>query len=178
MDLRLIKRRQGFDFVSGKSGLVTVENFETMIPIALFGGNVAGSTPSKRREAQQNKDWWGNATLLQNEKQQQFNSATERTLSSVALNSSGREKIQRAVEGDLLFMSDFADVSVNVSLVSVDRLRISIQIIRPDNLNQTEFVYIWDNLEKEITEDTGDAPPIGAPPETNDAFNYDFNFDL
>lgn len=172
MDVKLIRRYGGFDFVGGKAGIITVESFETMVPIALFGGNIEQSTPQRRIQGQQNLDWWGNATLLQTAPKEQFNSLTQRTLQDVALNSAGRERIQRAVEADLQFMADFANVTVVVSLISVDSVKITIEITEPDTLNQSELVYIWDAFKKELNEDNSLIPP---PPGVN-GFNYNLNF--
>lgn len=174
MDLRIIRRIEGFDFVGGASGLSEVQSFETMIPVALFGGNIEQNTPQRRIDGNQYFDYWANATVLQNEPQQQFNSQTERILNQVALNSSGRERIQRAAESDLEFMRNFADFTVNVSLVSVDRVKIAVKITEPNNLNQTEFVYIWDKLSGGIIGDKGSLPP--EPQQQGFPYNFNFNF--
>jgi hypothetical protein len=68
---------------------------------------------------------------------------TEKTLSSVAMTSSSIEKIKRAVIEDLNFMSQFANISVSVSIIGVDRYIIYIRIERPMNLESQEFTYIW-----------------------------------
>lgn len=145
-----------------------------MIPLALFGGNVDQNTPQRRIVGNQYFDYWANATLLQNESQQQFNSQTERILNQVALNSSGRERIERAVVSDLEFMREFANFTVSVSLFSVDKVKISIKITEPDNLNQTEFVYIWDELSGDIIGNEGSLPP--EPQQQSFPYNFNFNF--
>ncbi len=159
MDLKLVNISEGFDLQGSKSGLITVDSFQSMIPIALFGGNREGSTKQIVRDNEEQKDWWGNKLLLPQQPQQQFNSETERTLNNVALNSQGRSKIQAAVENDLSFMSDFANVEVTVSLVGADRVRIDIQVVRPDNLNEFQFVYVWDSIKKELENDSEYFPP-------------------
>ena len=177
MDLKLVNISEGFDLQGSKSGLITVDSFQSMIPIALFGGNREGSTKQIVSENEEQKDWWGNKLLLPQQPQQQFNSETERTLNNVALNSQGRSKIQAAVENDLSFMSDFANIEVTVSLVGADRIKIDIQVVRPDNLNEFQFVYVWDSIKRELEQDSEYFAPI--PTNTSQTnFDYNFNFDI
>lgn len=93
-----------------------------MVYLALFGGD---------------SDWWGN-NFLPNE--QHFTSETETMLRSVALNSSGRQKIEQAVLNDLDFLREVpgTTITVAVSIVSVDRITISIRI------NGEQIFFLWD----------------------------------
>ncbi|KKM20617.1 hypothetical protein LCGC14_1643660 [marine sediment metagenome] len=149
MDLEVIESGNGGDLVQKGNDLSQIFGFQNMPYLALFGGNVEASTPVERIPSEQAFDWWGNF-LLSNKPEVQFNSLTERTLNNVAVNSSGRLEIENAVKKDLEFMSTFAEVSVDVSIVSTDRVRILITVLEPENLDPKEFQFIWDFTKQEL----------------------------
>ena len=151
-----------FDLRVSRSDVMTTINFETMIPLALFGGNYGESTPTIRVDGNENKDYWQNELLYLNEPQQQMNSRTEIALNSSLGNSSDLDAIQEAIELDLEFMSDFAEVLVEVSFDGVDRVKIEIKITPVEGLEQTEFVYIWDGLQIERDKGLEQLPPLPA----------------
>ncbi len=152
MDLLVIESGgNGGDLVKTNKDLVTIEGFQNMVYIALFGGNTEASTPIERVDNELSFDYWGNTLLHPNEPQAQFNSLTERTLTETALNSSGRIKIEEAIESDLAFMEAFATVTVSTSIVSTDRIEITIRLQEPDNLEDKSFIFIWDATEQELT---------------------------
>lgn len=152
MDLEVIESGNGGDLVLKGNDLAFIFGFQKMPYLALFGGNVEASTPVERIPSEQAFDWWGNS-LLPNKPEVQFNSLTERTLNNVAVNSAGRLEIENAVKKDLEFMDAFAKVSVEVSIVSTDRVRIFVAILEPENLDPKEFQFIWDFTKKELTDD-------------------------
>jgi hypothetical protein len=144
MDLEIVETGNGGDLVKKPKDLSVVYGFESMPYMAMFGGNKEASTPLTRIETEQAFDWWGNNLLFPNDSSIQMNSETERALDSVALNSFGRIQIEKAVRKDLDFMKAFAEVSVVVSIIGIDRIAIAIRIKRLDNLQQRAFIYIWD----------------------------------
>lgn len=152
MDLEVIETGNGGDLVLKGNDLAFIFGFQNMPYLALFGGNVEASTPVERIPSEQAFDWWGNS-LLPNKPEVQFNSLTERTLNNVAVNSAGRLEIENAVKKDLEFMDAFAKVSVDVSIVSTDRVRILVSILEPENLDPKEFQFIWDFTKQELTND-------------------------
>ncbi len=155
MDLKLIESGNGGDVVRLGNDLSIINGFQNMPYLAMFGGNPEQNTPTTRKPTEQAFDYWGNSLLFANQPEIQFNSNTERALSNTALNSAGRITIQNAVISDLKFMEKFAKVTVEVSLVNVDRVQIFIRIIKLDNLEATEFIYIWDSTQQELI--TGDS---------------------
>jgi len=162
MDLKLIETGNGGDLVKTKKDLQVIEGFENMPYLAMFGGNVDDSTPVTRADNTQAFDWWGNKLFMSEEPVQQFNSLTERTLHQVALNSFGRVQIENAVKKDLEFMKAFAELDVSVSIESDDRLLINIGIQQPDNIQNKDFVFIWDATQGQlIDEEIGNAPTLG-----------------
>lgn len=174
MDLKLINTRGGFDFVGTSTGILSVEGFETMVPLALFGGSIKQSTPRTRVLSQEAFDWWGNSLLMPNEPQQQFNSQTERTLKTATITSQGRRDVENAVKSDLSFMEDWADVEVTVDLPTLDLVNIFIKLTRKSNLQSTEFVFIWDRTREdfEVNEEFMPVPP------QNNAIPYNLPFNL
>ncbi len=156
MDLEVIESGNGGDLVLKGNDLSFIFGFQNMPYLALFGGNVIASTPVERIPSEQAFDWWGNS-LLPNKPEVQFNSLTERLLNNIAVNSSGRLEIENAVKKDLEFMSTFANVSVDVSIVSTDRVRILVTILEPENLDPKEFQFIWDFTNQEIMTDDNNS---------------------
>lgn len=157
MDLKLIETFNGGDFVKTPKDLVTIEGFQNMPYLALFGGNPGFITPANRPVNEQAFDWWGNDLFFRDTPEFQFNSRTEYTLQNVTLNSQGASLIQQAVEADLGFMQRFANVSVSVSIISDDVVVIGIFIQQPENEQNKAFVFIWDATEGELNqpEDSG-----------------------
>jgi phage gp46-like protein len=133
-DLFLIETGDGGDLQLQGNNLVTAEAFENMIYLALFGGN----------------EWWGNELLLSGNPSAKFNSKTESVLQEVALNSTGRIKIETAVRDDLDFLlKNIAGSSLNVqvTLPAIDRVEIRIEI------SGGIFLIIWDSNEFTIPKD-------------------------
>lgn len=143
-DVAILETGNGGDTLKTGRDLTVVFGFENMVYLALFGGNPGFITKGKKIESEQAFDYWGNFLFEPNEEGRQFNSLTEQRLMEVALNSSGRASIEEAVKKDLKFMKEFANVEVAVSILSDDKLRIDIKVIRPDNLQEKRFIYIWD----------------------------------
>lgn len=152
MDLQLRETGNGGDFIKKPKDLAVIYGFQNMVYLALFGGNVASSTPVRRLESEQAFDYWGNTLLWKDDPSVQFNSETERVLNQVALNSSGRVTIEEAVKKDLQFMKPFAKVEVSVSVLGLDKIQISVVLTKPDNIERVEYIYIWDATVSELIE--------------------------
>lgn len=149
-DLKMIETGDGGDYILKGSNLELIEGFENMPYLALFGGNVESST-REFRATEQRFDWWGNALLMYNNTAIQMNSSTERILNNSALSSSARLQIEQAIKTDLEFFKGFSTVNVKASITATDRVEINIEILEPDTQDSTEFVYIWDATERELT---------------------------
>lgn len=87
---------------------------------------------------------------MPNNPETQMNSATERVMHSVPLNSFGRLQIEAVIKDDLLFMKPFANVTVATEIIATDVLKINIKIIRPDNLEEKQFIFVWDKTKDEL----------------------------
>lgn len=175
MDLLLIEKGDGGDFVRTKHDFRGIDGFQNMVYLALFGGNIQASTPTQRLPSQQAFDWWGNNLLMPNDQGIQFNSETERVLMKTPLNSSGRLLIEDAVRNDLKFMKEFATVAVAVSIISDNRLVIGVQAQEPDNVEKRDFIFLWDATNKELDMSMNDDF-TGAP--SGSGFDYILDFVL
>ena len=177
MDLKIVESGNGGDFVKVTRDLVTINGFESMPYLALFGGNVAASSPNVRIETEQDFSWWGNSLLMPNDPGLQFNSETERALNTTPLSSSGRVIIEQAVRKDLAFMKEFATILVAVSIPATDKVIIGVRIQEPDNVQRRDFIFIWDATRNELTVPSNIPINTGAPG-TQEGFDYELDFAL
>lgn len=174
MDLKVVETGDGGDVVKIDKDLVVIDGFENMVYLAMYGGNVEQSTPDVRDSSDQAFDFWGNNLLMPGDKSLQFNSKTERILMTTPLTSSGRVIIQQAVEDDLAFMKEFAEVTVVVQIVRIDTVLIAVKIAQPDNLQSSAFVFIWDATRKELFQEEINATV--KKPITIKYFDFSFDF--
>lgn len=156
MDVAVLNTLNGGDIQVIGNDLASQNGWGNMVFLGLFGGNIDAITDNNRVATQEANDFWGNNLLHPQDGGKQFNSTTEKTLKTVALNSAGRVKIEQAVKQDLAFMADFANVTVLVKIISDDRIDIGIRVEEPENLNgrlpdqYREFVLIWDATKQEV----------------------------
>jgi hypothetical protein len=150
IDLELFENGNGSDFVIINNDLKTISGFQNMPYIALFGGNLKQDTTGPKI-LDISEDFWGNYLFLPNDPKMWINSTTERLLRNISLTSNSRREVEQAVKFDLAFMEDFANVSVSVSLIGVDKLRIEIELREPNNSESKIFVYIWSATNKELS---------------------------
>ena len=156
MDIALVETLNGGDFVRKGEDFFTVNGWENMPYLAMFGGNFGELTPRERIAGELNKDFWGNDLMFRATPKQQFNSRTENALVSESLTSAGMRNIQRAIEDDLKFMKDFADVTVLISLDGNDRIKANINIRQITNLSgrvadeYTALSFVFDRTKAEL----------------------------
>lgn len=155
-DLNLLMSNDGGDIMLVGRDLSVIYGWQNMPLIALFGGNVAQSTPKLKAEGEQDFSFWGNNLFHPNDPQLQFNSLTERMLMNVNLSSAGRLQIEQAIKEDLAFMQAFAIITVDVQITGVDRIRITLRFQKPDKLQEQVYVFIWNATTGSITYE---APP-------------------
>lgn len=142
-DLSLVETLNGGDFEKRGIDLRVTSNWKNMPYLAMFGGNIEQSTSQGVPENGQRYDFWANSVLWPEDPGLQFNSRTERTLYSVALNEDGLDQIEGAMLEDLAFMEDFAQIEVSARLIDVDTVELLLIATEPDNLQEAEFRYIW-----------------------------------
>lgn len=152
MDLELQETLNGGDLIKTTQDISVIYGFENFPYLAMFGGMVAQSTPVRRNRAEQTFDFWANSLLFPRNGSVQMNSETERTIKKTPLNSFGLTVIQAAVVKDLAFMRSFCSVGISVTMSGINKITIAIKLIRPDNLTQSIYVFIWDATNNELTE--------------------------
>lgn len=152
-DLLMQESGDGGDLVLKGNTVTLAHAFQNMPYLGMFGGNVEASTTGPKQPGEQAHDYWGNYLLMSQSPELQFNSNFERSTYTTAISSAGRIQLERAVEEDIEFMTVFSELTVSVSIIDVDRIKIFINIQEPENLQSTDFVYIWDKAKQELTTD-------------------------
>lgn len=149
-DLSLYENGNGGDIVLLGNDIEMTDSFFNMVYMALFGGNPNFPTTGNETKDEQRFDWYGNTVFLQNDKEFQFNSTLENTLNKVALNSEGRILIEESAKNDLQFLTTFAIVDVEVSILADDKCSIYVTLTEPSNLDAKKYQFIWDSTKNEV----------------------------
>jgi len=147
----MIETGDGGDLVLIGPNIEMIDGFQNMPYLGLYGGNVESNT-KEFLPTEQRFDFWANELLMLNNQAVQFNSETERLLNNVALSSSARLQIENAVKDDLKFFRSFSSITATASIVSIDRVEINVSIVELETQESTEFVYIWDATQSELTQ--------------------------
>jgi len=149
-DILLFESGDGGEMLISSNDLCLTETILQQAYLAMFGGNLEANTTGNELESQERADYWANALLWSDFPSKQFNSNTERTLQTVALNSSGRLEIISAVESDLEYLNLVVNFSVEVSILSTSKVEIKILLSRKQNLEDKILVLVFDNAKNEI----------------------------
>jgi hypothetical protein len=149
-DIQLAELGSGGDVAIIGNDLALSEKLFQSIYIALFGGNVEANTKGNEIEGQERNDYWANGLLWSDEAGKQFNSNTEKALFNVVLNSAGRLQILKAVQLDLQFLTTIANVDVDVSILTYNRVEINVKITKLDNLQERQLQLVFDNAKNEL----------------------------
>lgn len=147
-DIAIFESGSGGDIFVDNNDIALVEQLYNQVYLACFGGNIEADTLGNEPAGSIREDWWGNALNFPNDPGSQFNSQTERALANNALNSAGRVAIQRAVEADLQYLSPIAKTTVNVVILSANKLTIQVTMV-PETGQSISVKLIWDNAKLE-----------------------------
>lgn len=128
-DVAITESGSGGDIVIQGNDLALVYGMENQPYLASFGGNIEADTISNV-VIDISEDYWGNALLIPNNPNVQFNSKLERALRVTPLTSAGRTKIINALTQDLQYLQDSLgnNVAINVSIISDNWLQIQLNI--------------------------------------------------
>lgn len=161
MDILLCETGNGGDFIFKNNDFVLTDGMHNQFYLAWFGGNVGGEESDKEDtpQSEERTDWWGNDVLFEQNLDFKFNSELETRLRDTALSSSGRLDIEETAKTDLLFMTDFGEVSTDVSITGVDRVEIFAEIQEPNNEENKTFSFIWDATKNEVENQCDDYIP-------------------
>ena len=149
-DILLYESGDGGEMAINGNDLVLIETILQQAYIALFGGNVEANTIGDEIPTQERFDYWANSLLWPNSPNKQFNSNTERILQNIVLNSSGRITIKSAVELDLEYLKRIVNFEVNVSILSTNKVEMSVSMRKKDNLEDKVLVLVYDNAKNEV----------------------------
>lgn len=166
-DIKIYETGNGGDIFIAGNDLETVDGFENMPYLAMFGGNVEMTTQQVGDNDEQRFDWWGNSFIP--ESAAQMNSLTEKKLITTPVTSQGRILIEQVIRADFKFMEEFANITASVAVLSDDWIGITVQIREPGVLQQKKFQYIWDATRGVLrgTDANDYVPPVEPPtPET------------
>lgn len=150
-DIAVVETGNGGDLVLLGNDLAQVTSIENMPYLAMFGGN-PGFPSSNEVTQEQSFDFWGNNLLMSANQSIQYNSLTENLLNIIALNSAGRVQIQNAIMADLDFMSDFAVVTVSVTIVATDKIQVQLTVKQDDSSQKITII----NFKKVSNQSGGD----------------------
>jgi len=152
LDISIYETGSGGDAILKGNDVELTSSLFNMVYLAFFGGNPSFLTSENQIESELRGDWWGNNVFFQDAPELQFNSLTEHTLNTTALDSNGRITIERNAKKDLEFLADFAEYDVNVSIPDVDKVNIFVTLTEPGNTQEKEFQFIWDATRNEVIE--------------------------
>lgn len=149
IDLLVIECGDGGELVKENNDLATTQGLQNFIYLAMFGGNVEGST-KEVKPTEERVYWWGNDAFFSEFEEQQVNSETEGLLRKIVMNTQGRLQLIQAVKQDLEFLKAFGETVINVIFESIDRVRIDITLTRLGNENDERFTFVWDATQQEL----------------------------
>lgn len=147
-DIAMYESGSGGELSLTNEDLTTIQGLTNQVYLALFGGNTEQSTSDDLNELDQRSDWWGNAYLSE---ENQFNSDFERTIREVALTGEGLSRLEDAAKNDLKYLSDYADIEIEASKISLNRVQILVNLTEPDS-RSTKIKFIWDGTRNELIE--------------------------
>lgn len=149
-DILLYETGSGGDFAVISNDLVLGDVMFQQFYLAMFGGNLKASTKSAYLPNEERFDYWGNSLVWSQQPKRQFNSETERTLQDVVLNSSGRLRIIQAVNNDLAYLNDVINFTVEVGLLSLNRVSITISYTGKTNQQDKSLQFVFDSSKNEV----------------------------
>jgi hypothetical protein len=149
-DVLIFESGDGGELAIENQDLVFVETLYQQIYLALFGGNVEQVTKTNYLFNEQRFDYWGNSLFFADAPSLQFNSNTEKTLQNIALNSSGRLELIRAVESDLQYLNELLNYTVDVLFFEVNKIKIIVNFVSKDNQENKVLQLIYDNAKNEL----------------------------
>lgn len=175
-DIAVFETTNGGDILKKGNDLATIGGWENMPYLALFGHR-GGITKNSYAVNEFRTDWWANALLHPQQPAAQINSRTEDALHTTPLTSAGLLVIEEAMKEDLRFMQPFAQVTVSAAIIGPDHLQLSIRVVQPDNLQQKDFIFLWDATKGELLQPDSIYQPNNNPL-LDEALQYQLGFYL
>lgn len=149
-DILLFENGSSGDFAIMNDDLLLGQSLYQQIYLALFGGNIEANTKTTYLAGEERFDYWGNTLIWNDIKTKQFNSQTERAIQNNALNSSGRLSILQAVNNDLDYLNNVINFTSEVSILSTNKLGISVSFGAKTNQQDKMLQMVYDNAKQEV----------------------------
>lgn len=148
-DVSIYEAGSGGEWILKNDDIDAISGLTNQVYLALFGGNIEQDTSDDLVELDERSDWWGNFFL---KSENQFNSTFERTLKTIALNSSGLSKLENAAKEDLAFLKEYADVEIDSQITGVNKMTLFVNLVEPSN-QSIKIKFVWDGTKNEIIEE-------------------------
>lgn len=149
-DINLHESGNGGEMSIVSNDLLIGESLFQQVYLALFGGNVEAVTRGDELITEERFDYWGNPLFFAETPSKQFNSITEKTINSVALNSQGRLSIINAVNEDLSYLTELLNYSIDAQIFEVNKIRIIINFTPKNNQQSRVLQLVYDNAKNEL----------------------------
>ena len=145
--IEMYETLSGGDYCVGDSGILLDNSLNTVVYLALYGGNYLAVTEIDRKPpGAYYQDYWGNCSVL-NDSTEQFNSEFERTVAENPINSGNLIKYESAAETDTEFLVEngYAEsVEAVASIITTGKLRIDITINQLSSSEPESISFVWD----------------------------------
>lgn len=149
-DINLHESGNGGEMAIVSNDLLMGESLFQQVYLALFGGNIEAVTRGDELITEERFDYWANPLFFSEIPSKQFNSITEKTINSVALNSQGRLSIINAVNEDLSYLTELLNYSIDVQIFEVNKIRIIINFTPKNNQQSRVLQLVYDNAKNEL----------------------------
>lgn len=149
-DITLFESGDGGEMAIIANDLSLSETLYQQVYLALFGGNIEANSKVLNLPTEEQFGYWGNNLFYKEFPAQQFNSNTERTIISVALNSEGRLKIIQAIADDLQYLSELLQFKVEVFFPDRDKMRIIVSLKEKGNQEDKILQMVYNNAKNEL----------------------------
>ena len=143
---------------SGDGGQITILNNDLLLGevaynqfyLALFGGNIEANTLGNEIKSQLTSDYWQNSLFYSDRPNKQLNSNTERVLSNLVLNDSGKIELTNAINSDLSYLSSVFVFSVEVFFEPQNKVVVNINFSEKTGIQEKILQMVFNNAKKEI----------------------------
>jgi phage gp46-like protein len=149
-DINLHESGNGGEMAIVSNDLLMGESLFQQVYLALFGGNIEAITRGDELITEERFDYWANPLFFSEIPSKQFNSITEKTINSVALNSQGRLSIINAINEDLSYLTELLNYSIDVQIFEVNKIRIIINFTPKNNQQSRVLQLVYDNAKNEL----------------------------
>lgn len=149
-DINLHESGNGGEMAIVSNDLLIGESLFQQVYLALFGGNIEAVTRGDELISEERFDYWANSLFFNETPSKQFNSITEKTINSVALNSQGRLSIINAINEDLSYLTELLNYSIDVQIFEVNKIRIIINFTPKNNQQSRVLQLVYDNAKNEL----------------------------